>query len=207
MPANIPKGRIGRVVVHLGGAGDGFAESDGRKGCARVRCREPLGTCTQEDELIKKMKRACKGDLRTPVLFVASLLRSGERPKDVGGSCVEGDSLQEGKYKRFRSVLKSLKRLLKKCAEFSNVYFSLDMPSSCSCWSWPELHALISSSKVKRAKVADHVDATGHLLITYAALFMLMPGSEESFATLRTVRGKVIGITVPIMGHQLSPNL
>ena len=47
----------------------------------------------------------------------------------------------------------------------------------------------------------------GHLLITYAALFMLMPGSEESFATLRTVRGKVIGITVPIMGHQLSPNL
>ena len=164
MPANIPKGRIGRVVVHLGGAGDGFAESDGRKGCARVRCREPLGTCTQEDELIKKMKRACKGDLRTPVLFVASLLRSGERPKDVGGSCVEGDSLQEGKYKRFRSVLKSLKRLLKKCAEFSNVYFSLDMPSSCSCWSWPELHALISSSKVKRAKVADHVDATGRLV-------------------------------------------
>ena len=75
-----------------------------------------------------------------------------------------GDSLPGGKYKRFRSVLKSLKRLLKKCAEFSNVYFSLDMPSSCSCWSWPELHALISSSKVRRAKVADHVDATGRLV-------------------------------------------
>ena len=38
------------------------------------------------------------------------------------------------------------------------------MPSSCSCWSWPELHALISSSKVRGAKVADHVDATGRLV-------------------------------------------
>ena len=75
-----------------------------------------------------------------------------------------GNSLPGGKYKRFRSVLKSLKRLLIKCAEFSNVYFSLDMPSSCSCWSWPELHTLISSSKVGKAKVADHVDATGRLV-------------------------------------------
>ena len=164
MPVNIRKGRIDRVVVSLDGMGDGFAEPDRMKGCARIQCQEPMSTCSQEDELIKKLKNACRGDLRTPVLFVASLLRSGERPKEVGGSCVGGDSLPGGKYKRFRSVLKSLKRLLKKCAEFSNVYFSLDMPSSCSCWSWPELHALISSSKVKRAKVADHVDATGRLV-------------------------------------------
>ena len=84
----------------------------------------------------------------------------------MGVECVGGETSPGGKYKRFRSVLKSqsLKCLLKKCAEFSNVYFSLDMPSSCSCWSWPELHALISSSKVKRVKVADHVDATGRLI-------------------------------------------
>ena len=79
-------------------------------------------------------------------------------------TCVGGEALSGGKYKRFRGVLKSLKRLLKKCAEFPNVYFSLGMPSSCSCWSWPELHALISSSKVKRVKVADQVDATGRLI-------------------------------------------
>ena len=187
-----------------------------------------MSTCSQEDELIKKLKNAC------------------ERPKEVGGSCVGGDSLSGGKYKRFRGVLKSLKRLLKKCAEFSNVYFSLDMPSSCSCWSWPELHALISSSKVRRAQVADHVDATGRLVGRrivlsnmsdveanfstfaerktecslfqcvehtwksfsdwYAALFMLMPGPEGPIVTLRTVHGKVVGIKVPIMGHHKSPN-
>ena len=86
------------------------------------------------------------------------------RPQTFGdneGSYVGGETCPERKYKGFRSVLKSLKRLLKKCAEFSNVYFSLDMPSSCPCWSWPELYALVSSSKVKRVKVADHVDATG----------------------------------------------
>ena len=82
----------------------------------------------------------------------------GERPEGVEGSCVGGETLSGGKYKRFRSILESLKRLLKKRAEFPNVYFSLDMPSSCSCWSWPELHALISSTKVKRVKVADNVD-------------------------------------------------
>ena len=163
MPVNTPKGRIDRVIVSLGGMGDGFAEPDGTKGSARIHCQGPLSTCSQEDELIKKLKNACRSDLRTPVLFVASLLRSGERPKEDGGSCVGGDSLPGGKYKCF-NVLKSPKRLLKKCAEFSNVYFSLDMPSSCSCWSWPELHALISSSKVRRAKVADHVDATGRLV-------------------------------------------
>eukprot|EP00439_Symbiodinium_sp_Y106_P075566 s1205_g15.t1 len=179
MPANIPKGRIDRVVVNLDGAGDGFAEPNETKGCARIQCREPMSSCSQEDELVKKLKSACRGDLRTPVLFVVSLLRSGERPKKVEGSSVGGDSFPGGKYKRFRSVLKSLKRLLRKCAEFSNIYFALEMPSSYSYWSWPELHAFISSSKVRKAKVADHVDATGHSLITYAALFMLMPGWEE----------------------------
>ena len=171
MPANIPKGRIDRVVVSLDGAGDGLAEPEGTKGCARIQCREPVCTCTQEDELIQKLRKACRGDLRTPVLFVASLLRSGERPEGVEGSCVGGEAPSGGKYKRFRSVLKSLKRLLKKCAEFSNVYFSLDMPSSCSCWSWPELHALIASSKVKRVKVADHVDATGRLIGRIVGLY------------------------------------
>ena len=114
MPANIPRGRIDRVVVSLDGAGDGFAEPHGTKGCARIQCREPPSTCSQEDELVKKLKSACRGDLRTPVLFVASLLRSGERPKKAEESCVGGDSLPGGKYKRFRSVLKSLKCLLKK---------------------------------------------------------------------------------------------
>ena len=53
MPVDIPKGRIDRVVVSLDGMGDGFAEPDGMKGCARIQCQEPMSTCSQEDELIK----------------------------------------------------------------------------------------------------------------------------------------------------------
>ena len=206
-----------------------------------------MSSCSQEDELVKKLKSACRGDLRTPVLFVASLLRSGERPKKVEGSSVGGDSLPGGKYKRFRSVLKSLKRLLRKCAEFSNIYFALEIPSSYSYWSWPELHAFISSSKVRKAKVADHVDATDRLVgrrivlsimsdvecleasfLIFAkrksecSLFQYIDITWRSFAdhvrslvhaharmgrvTRDTVHGKVIGITVPIMGHRKSPN-
>ena len=119
--------------------------------------------CSQSDEkeLVQTVKALCKGDLHTTVLFVASLSRSGERPNGLGGSGVGVEVCPGGKNKGFRSVLKSLKRLLRKCAEFSSVCFSLDMPSSCSCWSWPELHALISSRGVKKVKTADHVDATG----------------------------------------------
>ena len=125
MPVSIPKGRVDRVIVTLDGAGDGFAEPKGAQGCARIRRREPLGTCAREDELIQKISKSCRNDLHTPVLFVASLLRSGEGPGEVQRSCVGGESCPGGKYKRFRSVLKSLKRLLKKCAEFPSVIFQL----------------------------------------------------------------------------------
>ena len=161
MPVSIPKGPVERVIVNLSDSGIGFAGPKSEKGCARIACRERLGTCAREEELVKQVKKACSNDLRTPVLFVASLLRSGAGPGEVEGSCVGDERCPGRKYKSFRIVLKSLKHLLKKCAEFSNVYFSLDMPSSCPCWSWPELYALVSSSKVKRVKVADHVDATG----------------------------------------------
>ena len=35
--------------------------------------------------------------------------------------------------------------------------------STCSCWSWPELHALLGS-KVHKVKAAEYVDATGRLI-------------------------------------------
>ena len=86
MPANIPyKGRIDRIVVSLDGAGDGFAEPEGTKGCARIQCREPVCTCTQEDELVQKLRKACRGDLRTPVLFVASLCDQVNGPRGLKG--------------------------------------------------------------------------------------------------------------------------
>ena len=97
MPVSIPKGRVDRVIVTLDGAGDGFAEPKGAQGCARIRRREPLGTCAREDELIQKISKSCRNDLRTPVLFVASLLRSGEGPGEVQRSCVGGESCPGGK--------------------------------------------------------------------------------------------------------------
>ena len=84
MPASIPKGRIDRVVVSLDGAGGGFAEPKDAQGCARTQCREP-----SEDELIQKIRKSCRDDPRTPVLFVASLSRSGEGPG--GGGVVKPD--------------------------------------------------------------------------------------------------------------------
>ena len=53
------------------------------------------------------------------------------------------------------SLLKLLKRLIKRFCESPHVYFSLDVPSTCSCWNWQELHALLGSKgfKVKAAEV------------------------------------------------------
>eukprot|EP00439_Symbiodinium_sp_Y106_P026018 s8580_g3.t1 len=105
MPVNIPKGRIDRVVVSLDGMGGGFAEPDGMKGCARIQCQEPLSTCSQEDELIKKLKNVCRSDLRTPVLFVASLLRSGERPKEIDDVFTSRGIIQTlKKYDKFLEI-------------------------------------------------------------------------------------------------------
>ena len=81
MPVSIPKGRTDRVVS-LDGAGDGFAEVKGSKGCARIQCREPIGTCAHEDQLAQKIRKSCGNDPRTPVLFVA---RFCDQVKDLGG--------------------------------------------------------------------------------------------------------------------------
>ena len=53
MPVTIPKGPVDRVVVNLNDSGIGFAGPKSAKGCARIACREPLGICTVEDELVK----------------------------------------------------------------------------------------------------------------------------------------------------------
>ena len=67
-----------------------------------------------------------------------------------------------GKLSEFRGILKLLKRLIKRFRESPHVCFSLDMPSTCSCWSWPELHALLGP-KGFRVKAAECADATGRL--------------------------------------------
>ena len=139
MPVSIPKGRVDRVIVTWDGARDVFVEPKGAKGCVRIRCREPLGTCAREDELIQKISKACRNDLHTPVLFVASLLRSGEGPGEVEGSRVGGKSCPGGKYKQCVEISQAPTEEV--CG---SVYFSLDMPTSCSCWSWPELNYMLS---------------------------------------------------------------
>ena len=52
---------------------------------------------------------------------------------------------------------------MKRFCESPDVYFSLDMPSTYSCWNWPELHALLGSKGFK-VKAAECADATGRLI-------------------------------------------
>ena len=89
-------------------------------------------------------------------------MRSGGGHGPKTESLVGGESSPVGKLNEFRGILKLLKRLIKRVRESPRVYFSLDMPSTCSCWSWPELHALLGS-KGFRIKAAECADATGRL--------------------------------------------
>ena len=65
MPVSTPKGPINRAVVDLSDTGIGFAGPKDAKGCARISCKEPVGTCTHEDELVNQLRKACRNDLRT----------------------------------------------------------------------------------------------------------------------------------------------
>ena len=104
-------------------------------------------TVAQEIDLIEKINELRGYQMQTPVLFTESLMRSGAGPDLDGGPSAGGETLPGG-YKRFRVLMKSLKRLLKKFVESPHVYFSLDMPSTCSSWSWPELGPRFTRSRL-----------------------------------------------------------
>ena len=124
MPVSIPKGRVDRVIVTLGGAGDGFAERKGAKGCARIRCRNHWVPAHVKTSSSKRSANPA-GTIFTRLCY--SWHRFCDQVKDLErfNGLVWGESRVLGGSKRFRSVLKSLKRLLKKCAEFPSVIFQL----------------------------------------------------------------------------------
>ena len=75
---------------------------------------------------------------------------------------------------------------------------------------WLELKRIFLNTSIESLNAVCFSALTGrggHLQTMCAALFMLMSGPAKSFVTLRTMRGKVIGIMVPIMGLSASPKL
>ena len=117
----------------------------------------------QETDLVLKIKKLSANEPSTPVLFAASLVRPGGGLGPKAVPLVGGECSSVGKLSEFRGVLRLLKRLMKRFCESPHVYFSLDMPSTCSCWNWPELHALLGSKGFK-VKAAECADATGRLI-------------------------------------------
>ena len=75
MPAKKPESGCDGVVVHFG-----HNRTDDRKGLSRqfdVLHVEPPKTVAQETELVAKIKKLSTSKPSAPVLFTASLLRSG----------------------------------------------------------------------------------------------------------------------------------
>ena len=145
MPAKKPKSGCDGVVVHFG-----HGTADNRRGLSRqfhVLHAEPPKTVAQETELVAKIKKLSTNKPSTPVLFTASLLRSGggQSPKAV--PLVGGESSSVGKLSEFRGILRLLKRLMKRF---------------CKSPHGPELHALLGSKGFK-VKAAECADATGRL--------------------------------------------
>ena len=120
MPMSIPKGRVDRVIVTLDGTGDGFAEPKGAQGCARIRCRESVPAHVKTSSSKRSARPA--GTILTRLCYswhrFCDQVKGLERLKGL----VWGESRVLGvEISQTRTV----------CAEFSSVYFSLDMPTSC----------------------------------------------------------------------------
>ena len=179
MPAKKPKTGGDGVIVHFG-----HGVTDNRKGTSvrmHVLHVEPPKTVAQETDLVAKIKKLSNGKPLTPVLFTASLLRSGGGHSPKTASLVGGESSSVGKL---CGILKLLKRLIKRFCESPHVYFSLDMPSTCSCWNWPELHALLGSKGFK-VKAAECADATGRLTGRRCVIFSFLGSKrvEDKFSS------------------------
>ena len=145
---------------------------------------EPPRNVAQETDLVARIKKLSANEPSTPVLFAASLLRPGGGLGPKAAPLVGGECSSVGKLSEFRGVLRLLKCLMKRFCESPHVYFSLDMPSTCSCWNWHELHALLGSRGFK-VKAAECADATGRLIGRRCVISTFLDSKrvEENFAS------------------------
>ena len=121
MPVKKPKTGVGGIIVHFGH--DVPDNRKGDNGRMRVLHVEPPKTVAQETELVAKIKKLSNGKPLTPVLFTASLLRSGGGHSLKTASVVGGEHSLMRKLSEFRGILKLLKRLIKRFCESPHVYF------------------------------------------------------------------------------------
>ena len=182
MPAKKPKSKCDGVVVQFGHSSSDDSKKTGKQ--LHVLNVEPPRNVAQETELVAKIKKLSNNRPSTPVLFTASLSRPGAGLGPKAVPLVGGEGSPVGKLSEFRGVLRLLKRLMKRFCESPHVYFSLDMPSTCSCWNWPELHALLGSRGFK-VKAAECADATGRLIGRRCVIsnFLDSKRVEEKFAS------------------------
>ena len=100
MPVKKPKNGTSGIIVHFGHDVPGDRKGD--NGRTHVLNVEPPKTVAQETELVAKIKKLSHGKPLTPVLFTASLLRSGGGLSPKTASPVEGEGSSVRKLSEFR---------------------------------------------------------------------------------------------------------
>ena len=112
--------------------------SSATRGAHVMRVHEALQAQTKacESNILKEAERFRKSNPNCPILVFASLPCTGGsnwiKVNEVGGETEKGKEHR----KKFRDLLKALKRLLRKLAVFSPK-IAFELPKTCLYWSWP----------------------------------------------------------------------
>ena len=128
--------------------------SNATRGAHVMRVHEALQAQTKacESNILKEAERFRKSNPKCPILVFASLPCTGGsnwiKVNEMGGETEKGKEHR----KKFRDLLKALKRLLRKLAVFSPK-IAFELPKTCLYWSWPEVQALIKQHSLRVARI------------------------------------------------------
>ena len=124
------------------------------KGCKIVRVHEDLNANSKscEDMLVATTKTIKRDNPQAQVLVYAALPCTGgsswQFVNEAGGA---NEKVRERK-RSFRRLLKSLKRLMLRLAEY-DPYLAFELPKSCSYWKWPEVQSLVKQYSLIKFRV------------------------------------------------------
>ena len=114
------------------------------KGCKIIRVHEDLDANSRacEDMIVESVGAVKRDQPRAPVLVYAALpCTGGSSWQFVNEANGPNGKVREKKLK-FRRLLKSLKRLLLRLADYEP-YLAFELPKSCAYWKWPEVESLV----------------------------------------------------------------
>ena len=124
------------------------------QGCKVIRAHERVDANSKscDDMIWGELKSVVKDNPRAKVLVYAALTCTGGSSWQYVNEAKGPNEKVRDRKRMFRKLLKSLKRLMLRLADYKP-YLAFELPKSCAYWKWPEVQSLVKQYNLVKFQV------------------------------------------------------